>query len=143
MKLTDKIRKQAAELAQKHGFSQLWVNEKGEFFSNQSYAVHSVGGDKSKWTEVPIGVAVETNATNDLGKAADVIAAIEKAETAEEVRAILDAEVAGKNRKSVIEAGDKKLISLGSLKIDTPEQTDDDSEVIEENLGAEPLNTGE
>jgi len=137
MKVTDKIRKQGEELAEKHGFKRIFVNEKGEFFSNQSYAAHSVGGDMTKYAEIALGTAVEATATNDLGKAADVIAAIEASSDVEEVRAILEAEVAGKDRKSVVEAASKKIAALNPPAPVVP----DDPEVIEENPGTEPLNT--
>lgn len=119
MKVTDKIRKEAADIAHKLGLKQIFINEKGEFFSNQSYAAHSVGGDKNKYAEVALGVVVETTATNDLGKAADVIAAIEATDDTEAVLAILKAEQEGKNRKSVVEAAEKKLTSLAAKQQDT------------------------
>lgn len=119
MKVTDKIRKQAAELAEKHGLTQVWVNEKGEFFSNVSHAANSVGGNKEKYAVLMFSAAQETTATNDLGKAADVIAAIEAAADTEAVQAILKAEQEGKNRKSVIEAAEKKLTALAAKQQDT------------------------
>lgn len=139
MKVTDKIYKQGVELAGQHGFKRIFVNEKGEFFSNQSYAAHSVGGDMTKYAEIAIGTPVDPTATNDLGKAADVIAAIEASTDVEEVRAILEAEVAGKDRVTVIEAASKKIATL------TPSATvtTDDPDVIKENPGTEPLNTVE
>ncbi|MFV0378341.1 MAG: hypothetical protein ACK5JD_13690 [Mangrovibacterium sp.] len=141
MKVTDKIRKQAVELAEKHGFRQIWVNEKGEFFSNQSYAAHSVGGDITKYAEIALGAAVEATATNDLGKAADVIAAIEGAADAEAVQAILKAEQEGKNRKSVIEAASKKLAALTAKQQDAG--TNGDTAADKETEDGEPSKTTE
>ena len=113
MKVTDKIQKKAAELAEKHGLKKIFVNENGEFFSEKCHAANSVGGDSKKYTEISLGAPVEpVKSTNDLGKLADVIAAIDAATDTETVRAILDAEVAGKDRKSVIEAASKKIAVL-------------------------------
>lgn len=112
MKISEEKLKEGRELAAKHGFKELFVNEKGEFFTNKSFASMSVGYDKEKFAEVPLvsdQSQLTEKATNDLGKAADVIAAIEVSKSSDEVIAILKAEAEGKNRKSVIEAGKKKL----------------------------------
>lgn len=117
MKLTDKIRKQANELAEKHGFDELFVNEKGEFFSNKSHAANSVGHDKEKYAKVPIAGATKAEkGTTSLETGKELIAEIEKAEDAESVMAILVAEEEGKNRKTVVEAANKKLEALASKK---------------------------
>lgn len=103
------------KLAKKHGYKQLFVNAKGEFFTEKSFAFMSVGNNADDIAEVPLVGEVESEgksegkATNDLAKAADVIAAIDAAETVEAVEDIKKAELEGKNRKSVIEAVEKKL----------------------------------
>ena len=115
MKITDKKRKEALEIAKMFGCKELFVNVDGEFFTNQNYAANSVKNDKELWAKVDLGVEAEVQkVTNDLGKSADVIAAIEAATSSAEVIAILDAEAEGKNRKSVIEAGNKKLAAIAN-----------------------------
>lgn len=115
MKISEDKLKEGRKLAKEFGFKELFVNETGEFFTNKSFASMSVNYDKEKFAEVPLAgdEKPETEkATNDLGKAADVIAAIESATSSNEVIAILDAEAEGKNRKSVIDAGNKKLAAI-------------------------------
>ena len=50
--------------------------------------------------------------TNDLGTVAEVITSIEAAESVEDVEAILKAEAEGKNRKKILEDGEKKITEL-------------------------------
>lgn len=122
MKISEEKLKEGRELAAKHGFKVLFVNEIGEFFTNKSFAAMSVGYDKEKFAEVPLTSDQSQSqstekATNDLGKAADVIVAIEAAISSDDVIAILDAETVGKNRKSVIDAGKKKLDAIAKAAV--------------------------
>ena len=117
MKISEDKLKEGRKLAKEFGFKELYLNEKGEFFTNKSYASMSVGYDNSKFAEVPLNGEASTEtgkekATNDLGKAEEVIRAIELAINAEAVVAILKAEAEGKKRPSVIKAGEKKLKSI-------------------------------
>lgn len=50
VKLTDKIKKQAKELKEKHNV--LFVNSKGEFFTSENFALASVNHDKKKVREI-------------------------------------------------------------------------------------------
>jgi hypothetical protein len=118
MEITKDKLQEGRELAKKHGFKKLFLNEKGEFFTDKGLALMSVERNADKVAEVPLAGGGEGEekgegkATNDLAKAADVIAAIEAAETHDAVVAILDAESAGKNRKTVIDAGNKRLEAI-------------------------------
>ncbi len=113
MKATKEQIKTGKELAGNYGFKRIWVNKKGEFFSNENYCANSVSSKKDEYAEVPLTVVVdEEKGTNDLETAKEVIAHIEVAATADAVEAILKAEKEGKNRVTVIEAADKKLKSL-------------------------------
>jgi hypothetical protein len=115
MKITEAKRKEALELAKKLSCKELFINVDGEFFTNQSHAANSVKNDKEKWAKVDLGIEVEPQkTTNDLGKAADVIAAIEAATEVSVIEAISKAEAEGKNRKSVIDAAAKKIESLSN-----------------------------
>ena len=133
MKISEEKLKEGRKLAREFGFKTLFVNEKGEFFTDKGFASMSVEYDKEKFAEVPLTDTGDGNqenvkgkATNDLGKAADIIAAIEAETTSAGVIAILDAEAEGKNRKSVIDAGNKKLdaISIAAISPSTNDSKD-------------------
>lgn len=111
MTISKEIKEKALEIGRKHKLDKVWVNDSGEVFSEEQYAKASVKGDKDKYATVEITAKVKenSNTTNDLGTAQEVTAAIEAAETAEAVQAIIDAEKAGKNRVTVIAAAEKKL----------------------------------
>ena len=116
LKITSETKKRAQEVAEKNGLNVVFVNDKGEFFSNENFASLSVKGDKSKYAKIEV-VAVSDDsesekATNDLGTVTEVVAAIEAAETVEAIEAITKAETEGKNRKTVLEAGAKKITQL-------------------------------
>lgn len=110
LKITDKQKKEALEIGRKHKAAAIYVNDKGEYFSDENLCKTSVGGDKELYGKVEITSEVkETTATNDLGKAEDVLAAIESATEKEAVEAILTAEKAGKNRVTVVKVAEAKL----------------------------------
>lgn len=124
MEISEDKLKEGRKLAKEFGFKELFVNEIGEFFTNKSFAAMSVKYDKEKFAEVPLTDTGDGNseneggkATNDLGKAVEVIAAIEAETTSSGVIAILAAEAKGKNRKSVIDAGNKKLAAISTAAI--------------------------
>jgi hypothetical protein len=113
MKITEAQLKRARELAAKHGCKELFINEKGEFFTSQNYAALSVKNNKEKWTKVELGNDVKVEkTTTDLEKAAEVIAKIEASTEVSAIELIVKAESEGRNRKSVIDAGAKKIESL-------------------------------
>lgn len=109
MTISKEIKEKSLEIGRKHKLAKVWVNESGEVFSEEQFAKASVKGDKDKYAPVEITAEVKEKATNDLGSVQEVTAAIEAAETAEAVQAIIDAEKAGKNRVTVIAAAEKKL----------------------------------
>lgn len=116
LKITSETKKRAQEVAEKNGLSVIFVNDKGEFFSNENFAALSVKSDKSKYAKIEV-VAVDSfsedgKGTNDLGTVTDVVSAIEAAETVDAVEAIVKAEKEGKNRKTILEAGAKKIALL-------------------------------
>ena len=114
MTISKEIKDKALEIGRKHKLAKVWVNEGGEVFSEEQFAKASVAGDKDKFAAVEITAEVKNTekVTNDLGTVLEVLAAIEAAATAEDVQAIIDAEKEGKNRKTVLEAADKKLKSF-------------------------------
>jgi len=91
LKITTEQKTKGIEIGRKLGQSKMWVNYKGEYFTNENFA-------------------------NELGKVEDVIVAIEAAAEVEVVQAIIDAENEGKKRKSVLEAGAKKIETLNASK---------------------------
>lgn len=52
MKITQDIKKQGEKLKKKLGFEKIYVNIKGEYFSQECDAANSVGGDNSKYCEI-------------------------------------------------------------------------------------------
>ena len=114
MKVTNEQINTGIELAEKYGFKRIWVNLAGEFFSNENNCANSVKGKKSEYAEVNLNgfAGKKEKGTNDLEKIKEVLSHIEDAESTEAVGAILEAEKAGKNRKPVIEAAEKKLESF-------------------------------
>lgn len=147
MKISDKIRKQAAELAEKHNLSNLFVNNKGEFFTEVCHAANSVGGDKKKYAQVPLNIAVaDEKSTTDLETAKEVIEKIEASDDIQSVKAILTAELEGKKRKSVLQAADQKIKSLTVVPGDnTEDKPSDDAGKLDETTKAdsEPSKTDE
>lgn len=113
LKITTEQKNKGIEIGRKLGQSKMWINEKGEYFTSENFAQISVGNNKEKIGMIEVTAeAVKESKTNELGTASDVIAAIESAETAEAVQAIIDAENEGKKRTTVLEAGAKKLETL-------------------------------
>jgi hypothetical protein len=110
LKITTEQKNKGVELGRKLGQSKMWINEKGEYFTNENFASLSVGNDKEKVGVIEVTAeAVKEDKTNELGTATEIIAAIEAAADAEAVQAIIDAENEGKKRKTVLDAGAKKL----------------------------------
>lgn len=116
LKITSETKKRAEEVAEKNGLNVIFVNDKGEFFSNENFAALSVKSNKSKYAKIEVVTVSDDSepekSTNDLGTVTEVVAAIETAESVDAVEAIVKAEKEGKNRKTVLEAGAKKITQL-------------------------------
>ncbi|MCF8337904.1 MAG: hypothetical protein K9I74_07970 [Bacteroidales bacterium] len=108
MKLSNKIKKQAAEIAEKHGFREIWVNDMNEFFSLKSNAANSVEGDSKRYAEVPLGGVAQ----EEVKSADELIKEVEASEDIDALEKVIEVEKKEKNRKTVIEAAEKKLESL-------------------------------
>lgn len=124
MIISEDLQNKALKLGRKFRVSKIWVNASGECFTEEQFAKSSVKGDKDKYSSVEITADVvpakatvipvvesknDTKFTNDLGTVVEVVSAIEACDNAEAVQAILDAEMAGSNRKTIIAAANKKL----------------------------------
>lgn len=112
LQITADQKKQAIEIGRKHKADIVYVNEKGEFFTNESFAKNSVGGNKDLYGKVEVVAEVKEKGTNDTVTAEELVTAIETAETVDAVNGIIEAEKKGKNRVTVIKAGEKKLETL-------------------------------
>jgi hypothetical protein len=52
MKVSKAIKEKAIEVARANGLRELWVNDKGEFFSNENFASLSVEGNRDRYAEI-------------------------------------------------------------------------------------------
>lgn len=109
LKISKEQKDMALSLGRKHKAKVMWVNKKGEYFTQEQFAKASVGGNDDELAKVEITAEVQEKKTNDLDTAKAVIAEIEAAQTQEVVEDILTAEKEGKNRETVIKAAEKKL----------------------------------
>lgn len=115
--ITDAQTKKAKEIARKRGVKVVFVNDKGEFFTNKNYALNSVKNDTSKLADVEADTVV---AQNDAGEqnqyaslnANDLIAIIQESTSKDELDKIAAFEKTGKKRKTVQEALDVRLSEL-------------------------------
>lgn len=113
MKATKEQVAKAAEIASKCGANKVFVNKKGEYFTNENYAAMSVGGSKEEYCEIVVTPVAEASEPDLAAATAEQLIAAAKAATeSAQVQTILDAEKAGKGRKTVLEACDAKLKEL-------------------------------
>ncbi|WP_418894699.1 hypothetical protein [Limibacterium fermenti] len=111
LKISKETRAKAIQTAKDNGLSSIFVNDKGEFFSNENFARLSVDQKVDRYAKIDV-LTVDTDekkGTNDTGTVTEVVAAIEAATDIASVEAILKAENEGKGRKTVIEAAEKKI----------------------------------
>jgi hypothetical protein len=52
MNISKEKRAEALKIKKAHGYKNIFVNDRGEFFSLEIYASQSVNGDKNKYIEV-------------------------------------------------------------------------------------------
>lgn len=102
----------AATIGKDNDVDIVYVNIKGEFFTNENLASLSVNGVKSKYTKIDISIiAPKETATNDLQTIDEILEQINNA-TLEETEAIYTAELEGKNRDAILDACEKKFETL-------------------------------
>ncbi len=109
MEVTKEQKKQAQELASKHKVKSIFINESGEFFTEQNLAALSVGGDKEKFAEINCAVSVKEEITLSQE---ELLAQIEAATVKAAVGKMLAAEKKGENRQVIIDACTAKLAAL-------------------------------
>ena len=110
MKITEKQREVGVAIARKRELSAIYVNEKGEYFTDENSAKNSVAGAADGYAR--ISVQAEVTEKEKPLPADELVAKIEAATTVEAVEEILAAERAGKNRKTVVEAAETQVSLL-------------------------------
>jgi hypothetical protein len=68
MKVSDNLRKKAVEIAEKHSLKEIWVNDKGEFFTTENNAANSVSNVKEKWAKIALETVVKAAADENSDK---------------------------------------------------------------------------
>ena len=107
MKVTNEQIEKGKGIAVRLKTNVLYVNESGEYFSRENLAQLSVKGDKKKYQKLDYStVLAESNAD------AEELAEIAALQTIDEVQAILDLELEGAGRKSIIEASKARIKEL-------------------------------
>lgn len=113
LKITTEQKNKGIEIGRKLGQSKMWINEKGEYFTSENFALISAGSNKDKIGLIEVTAEVEkSEGTTETSTAAELIAAIDAATDVVDVQAILDAENAGKKRKTVLDAGATRIVTL-------------------------------
>ena len=118
LQVTKDQMKRANDVAKANELATVFMNDKGEFFSNKNFAALSVEGNKDRYVKIDVSPEIgdsgkaKGGSTNDLGTSGEVVSAIEAATELEAVYAILTAEKAGKARKTVLEASEKRIKQL-------------------------------
>ncbi|MDR0872990.1 MAG: hypothetical protein LBN27_05920 [Prevotellaceae bacterium] len=94
--------------------TEVFVTSDGQAFVNEIHAKNHANSKGAKLEIFPFQKDAQKSTDGAPAKAAakELIEQIGKAESAEAVTAILETEKAGENRKSVIEAAEKKIAEL-------------------------------
>jgi len=85
----------------------LFINEKGEYFTSENRAQLSVKGDKKKYQKLDYS----TSFTADDAEAKE-LAEIKVSQTIDEVQIILDMELEGAGRETIIKACEDRIAEL-------------------------------
>lgn len=85
----------------------LYINEAGEYFTSENLAQLSVKGDKNKYQKLDYSTVLTESNTET-----EELAEINALQTVDEVHAILDLELEGAGRESVIEACEARIKEL-------------------------------
>jgi len=109
LKITTEQKNKGIEIGRKLGQSKMWINEKGEYFTSENFALLSAGSNKDKIGMIEVTAEAVVEKTTATATAVELIAAIDAATELDAVVAILEAETAGKNRATVIAAADAKI----------------------------------
>lgn len=84
----------------------LYINVNGEYFTSENLAQLSVKGDKKKYQKLDYSTSLVSN------DEAEELAEIKAMKTVDEVQSILDLELEGAGRESIIEACEARIKEL-------------------------------
>jgi hypothetical protein len=105
MEISEKKKKEALELKAKYGYKDIYINEKGEFFSTENYAKMSVAGDKKKYAKVEEGTVTNKTVQKNANELIKEVATIEDLEVLENL-------IKDETRKTVIDAIERRIVEL-------------------------------
>lgn len=107
MKATNEQIEKGKGIAKQLKTDTLFINDKGEYFTDENRAQLSVKGDKKKYQKLDYS----TSFTADDAEAEE-LAEIKALQSVDEVQAILDLELEGAGRESIIKACEDRLAEL-------------------------------
>lgn len=105
MKATKEQIDKGKELAEKLKTDILFINEAGEYFTDENLAQLSVKGDKKEYQQLEYSTSAVTEENEELAE-------INSLNTVEDVQAILDLELEGSNREAIIDACKARIKEL-------------------------------
>lgn len=105
MNITDEQKEKAQELAEKLKVSVLYINDKGEYFTNENLVQLSVDGDKKKYQKLDFAPVANEEAD-------DIFTQIKELQTIEDVQTILDAEIEGAGDAEIMNACEARINEL-------------------------------
>ena len=121
MQLSKEQIKTAVEFADKYKVKAMYVNDKGEFFKLESDAKNSVAGNRARYMQVDAAtkvskttdvIASKPESTNDTATVKEVNAFVDTCTSIAEIQAVIEAEKAGWNRKTILNYAAKKIEEL-------------------------------
>jgi len=106
MKATKKQIEKGKSLAKSLKIDIVYVNDKGEYFTNENLAQLSVKGDKQRYQALNYSTSVDATAESE------ELAEIKSLKTVYEVQAILDTELESEGREEIIKACEDRIAEL-------------------------------
>lgn len=107
MKATNKQIEEGKAIAKQLKTDTLFINENGEYFTSENLAQLSVNGDKKKYQKLDYSTSftAEDAQTEELAE-------IKALQTIDEVQVILDLELEGAGRETIINACEDRIAEL-------------------------------
>lgn len=115
--ITNELKEKALRIGKKANVKVIFVNDSGEFFTDEQFAKLSVKADKDRYISINVSDTTTDTDTSDTAKI--VIANIKSLTDLSAVLQILDSEKEGKNRATVIAAAEAKIAELENIGSDT------------------------
>ncbi|NDV93543.1 hypothetical protein D0T84_01250 [Dysgonomonas sp. 521] len=107
MKANQKQIEKGKSIAKQLKTDTLFINDKGEYFTSENRAQLSVNGDKKKYQKLDYSTSFSNE--ND---EAEELAEIKALQSVDEVQAILDLELEGAGRETIIKACEDRIAEL-------------------------------